>query len=130
MRGTWEGSGTWKTSGPDGGLVLAVIAAAVVIGSGAAAAIASALVTLIVVAAVVMVLAVLGMIGLVVYRVRQDRPRRAITPPAVYQVPRAAQQRLEAPQPLAIEPPREVHLHITVSPEQLAAILRHSANEQ
>ena len=41
------------------------------------------------------------------------------------QVPRAAAPVLEAPRPLAIEPPREIRLHLDVSPEQLAAILRH-----
>jgi hypothetical protein len=32
---------------------------------------------------------------------------------------------IAAPQPRAIEPPREIHLHLNVSPEQPAAIMRH-----
>ena len=33
-------------------------------------------------------------------------------------------------QPLAIEPPREIQLRLTLTPDQLAAILRHSAEEK
>jgi hypothetical protein len=38
--------------------------------------------------------------------------------------------RFEASQSLAIEPPREIQLRLTLSPGQLAAILRHSAKEK
>jgi hypothetical protein len=37
---------------------------------------------------------------------------------------------LEAPARPAVEPPREVHLHLTVSPDQLAAIMRHHTGDQ
>ena len=73
MRGTWQ-----TTDSGGGGLVLAVIAAAVLIGSGAASAIASALVTVLIVTGVVITLAVAGVIALLVYRTRSERPGRPI----------------------------------------------------
>jgi hypothetical protein len=126
MRGTWQ---TTDGGGGCGGLVLAVIAV-VLIGSGAASAAASAIVSALVTIAIILgsliVLAVLGGIGWLVYRARQDRPGRPIAPPVVSQLPPAARPQLEgSDKPTAIEPTREVHLHLTVSPDQLAAILRH-----
>ena len=57
----------------------------------------------------------------------RDRPRPAqLYAVPLAQVPRAAPPVLDVPRPLAIEPPRnELHLHLNVSPDQLAAIVRH-----
>ncbi len=122
-RGTWQGSGTWKTTS-GGGLVLIIIVL-ILAGSGAASAAASALVTVLLIAAGVIVLAITGGVGWLVYRARQPRPQLPVTPPLVYQVSPAAAQRLEAPRPLAIEPPREIHIHIhTADPAEAAAIIR------
>jgi hypothetical protein len=128
-RGTWQGSGTWQTTGGGGRLVLAVIAAAVLIGSGAASAIASALVTILIVIGSIIGLAVLGGIAWLVYRARQDRPGRPIVSPAVYRLPPGAPPRLQGPGRPALEPGRELHLHLTVSADQLAAIMRHYTEE-
>jgi hypothetical protein len=46
------------------------------------------------------------------------------------EMPRAAPQVLKVSRPLAIEPPREIHLHLNVSPDQLAAIMRRYAEEE
>ena len=87
-RGTWQGSGTWQTTGGGGGgLVLAVIAAAILVGSGAASAIASALVTVVVIVAVILVLAVVGVVALLVYRARQNGPGRPTTARPIAQLP-------------------------------------------
>jgi hypothetical protein len=124
-RGTWQGSGTWQTTGGGGGgLVLAVIAAAVLLSSGAASAIASALVTILIIVAVVVVLAVAGVTVLLA---RRERP--VITARPVYQLPPEPRPQLEASQRPAIGPGREVHLHLNVTPDQLAAILRHHTEE-
>src|SRR5579863_2506998 len=110
-RGTWKGSGTWQTTSGGGGPVLALIALLILIGSGTASAIASAIVTLLIIVGVLIGLAVLGGAALLVYRVHRARRVEAVAARPVYQL---------APQPvstppdsgrLAIEPPREVHLH-------------------
>jgi len=135
-RGTWQGSGTWQTTsggGGRGGLVLAVIAAVVLIGSGAASAIASALVTILIIVAAVVVLAVAAGVALLVYRARQVPDYAPVvrdSAPPVYQLAAEARPHLEASQPLAIEPPREIQLRLTLTPDQLAAILRHSTEEK
>jgi hypothetical protein len=131
-RGTWQGGGTWQTSGGGGGLVLAIIVAVVLIGSGPA--IASALVTVAIIVASVLVLAIIGVIAWLVHRersgpARSDRPGRPITARPVCQVPPEVRPQLEEPHKPAIEPPREIHLHLNVSPDQLAAILRHYTEE-
>jgi pimeloyl-ACP methyl ester carboxylesterase len=72
----------------------------------------------------------IGGIALLVYRPRRDRPGRPIPAPAMYQLPPAAPQDLEDPQRPAIEPGREIHLHLNVSPGQLAVILRHHSKEK
>ena len=123
MRGTWQGSGTWKTTSGGGGLVLIVVL--VLIGSGAASAAVSALVTILTIIGAVIGAAILGGIGWLVYRARQPRRGEPIAARAVYQVTAAAPERLEASQPPAIEPPREVHVHIHVADAaQAAAIIR------
>ena len=120
MRGTWQTTGSSGSSG----LVLAVIAAAVLIGSGAVSAIASALVTILIIVGVVIVLAVAGVVALLVYRTRSERPGRPIEAPAVYQLPPDPRPRLEDSHKPAIEPPREIHLHLHgLTPDQLAAIV-------
>jgi hypothetical protein len=122
--------GTWQTTGGGpGGRVLAVIAAAVLIGSGAASAAASAIASLLVTIAIVLGsiigLAVLGGIGWLVYRARQHRARRPIAARPVYQLPPETRPRLEAPGRPALEPGSEIHLHLNITHGQLAALLRH-----
>ena len=109
------------------GLVLAVIAAVVLIagGSGAAKAVDRALITVLVVAGAVIGVAIAGVVALLVYRARRDRPGRPIAAPVAYQLPPTAPQRLEVPDHPAIAPAREIHLHLSVSPDELAAIMRH-----
>lgn len=127
MRGTWQTTGG---GGPGGGLVLALIVAAVLIGSGAASAAASAIASLLVTIAIVLGsiigLTVLGGIGWLVHRARQHRAGPPIAARPVYQLPPEARPRLGAPGRPALEPGRETHhLHLNVTPDQLAAILRH-----
>ena len=113
-RGTWQGSGTWQTTGGGGGgLVLAVIAAAILVGSGAASAIASALVTVVIIVAVILVLAVVGVVALLVHRARQNGPGRPITARPIAQLLPEVRPRLEDSHKPAIGPGREIHLHWT-----------------
>ena len=133
MRGTWQGSGTWQTTGGGGrgGLVLVLIVAAAVLGSGAASAIASALVTILIIVAVVIVLAIAAGVAWLVYRARQVvnvRPPDINARPA-YQLAAEVRPHLEASGRPAIGPAREVHLHLNVTPDQLAAIVRHHTEE-
>ena len=126
-RGTWQGSGTWKTTGGgSGGLVLIVIiAAAALLGSGAASAAASAIETIAIIIGCTIGLAVLGGIAWLVYRARSDRPGRPAAAPATYQLPPARPPALEESSNPAIEPPREIHLHFhTADPAEAAAIIR------
>ena len=60
-----------------------------------------------------------------VFAQRQVQARAVPLPEAA----RAAPACLEASQPLAIGPPREIHLHLNVTPDQLAAIVRHHTEE-
>jgi hypothetical protein len=121
--------GTWQTTGSgSGGLVLVVIAAVVLIGSGTASAAASALTSLLVTIAIiigsVIALAILGGIAWLVYRARSDRPGRAIAAPVVSQLPPAGRPALEGSHNPAIEPAREIHLHLHgLTPDQVAAIV-------
>jgi hypothetical protein len=119
--------GTWKTEG--GGLIVAIIIVLIIAGSGAASAITSALVTVLIIIGSVIVLAVAGGIGVLVYRARSDRPGQAIAARPVYQLPPETRPQLSEPSKPAIGPGREVHLHLNVSPEQLAAIVRHYTEE-
>jgi hypothetical protein len=125
VRGTWQ-----TTDGGGGGLVLVLVlvliaAAAILIGSGAVSAAVSALVTILIIAAVVTGLAVLGGTALLVHRARQGRPAPPIQARPSYWVRPAEPPGLGMSEPLAIEPGREIHLHLNVTPDQLAAILRH-----
>lgn len=131
------------THGPQGGgLVLAVIAAVVLAGSGAASAVASAVVTIAITAAVAVSVAIAGVIGLLVYRTRSERRRRPIPAPVVSRIGPAQRPELsESHKPAAeqffpraetnqaIGTPREVHFHLNVTPDQLAAIMRRIEEE-
>jgi hypothetical protein len=125
MRGTWQGSGTWKTTGGGGGgLVLVVIVAALAIGSGAVSAAVSALVTVLIAAACITAAAVLTGIGVLIYRARQDRPGRPIAAPGVYQLPPEPRPELPPSRRAAIGPGRELHIHLHgLTPDQIAAIV-------
>jgi hypothetical protein len=126
MRGTWQTTG----SGGEGGLVLAVIAAAVLIGSGAASTIASALVTILLITGCTIAAAVTGGIAWLVYRARQDRRGGGIEARPVYRLPPGIHLPVTDPSRPAIEPGREIHLHLNVTPDQLAAILRDHTKEE
>jgi hypothetical protein len=125
--------GTWQTTSGGGGLILAVIAAVVLIGSGAvsaaAGALASLLVTVLIVVASLITLAVLGAVAGLVYRARQDPPGRPIGARTVSQLPPVSRSGLEGSYKSAIGAGREVHLHLNVTPDQLAAILRNHTEE-
>src|SRR5439155_794610 len=114
-RGTWQGGGTWQTSGGGGGLVLVVvIIAALAIGSGAASAAVSALEVILIVLGAVIALAVLGGVAWLVYRTRSapapsDRPGRPLEARPVYKLPPDPRPELEESSKPAIEPPRETH---------------------
>jgi hypothetical protein len=134
MRGTWQTT----DGGGSGALVLVVVVALVLIGSGAASAAASAIASLLVTIAIVLgsaiVLAVLGAVAWLVYRARQDRPvlGRRDPSPSIQATPIAARpvhQLAAEPQPQLEAPGREVHLHLNVTPDQLAAIMRHYTEE-
>ena len=79
------------THAPQGGGLVLVVIAAVLIGSGAASAVASAIASLLVTIAIVLGsiigLAALGGIGWFVYRARQDRAGRPIAARPVHQLP-------------------------------------------
>lgn len=125
--------GTWQTTSGGGGGGLVLVAALILIGSGAVSAAASAIATLLVTLAIVLgsliVLAVLGGIAVLIYRARSDRPGRPIAAPVVSPLPPVSRPRLEEPSKPAIGPAREVHLHLNVSADQLAAIMRHYTEE-
>ena len=130
MRGTWQTTG--GSGGGSGGLVLvAVLVAAALIGSGAASAAVHALEVVLIVVGVVAVLAVAGGIAVLVWRARSDRRGRPVSARPVVQAPRERPAPLRGSQPRpAVEPPRsEVHLHLNVDPDQLAAIVRHYTEE-
>jgi len=129
--------GTWQTTGGGGGRVLAVvIVAALAIGSGAASAAVSALEVIAIVLGAVIALAVLGGVAWLVYRARSapapsDRPARPLEARPVYQLPPDPRPELEeSHKPAAIGPGREVHYHFNVSAAELAAIMRHHAEEE
>ena len=145
MKGTWQGSGTWQTSGPDlgdVGLVLVAVAAAGVV----VEVVLSIIVWIAVALGIASALAVVAL----VWRLRGKPAREArfaaaiaaqrqvpksaerlrISAPPARQLPAEVRPHLEDPGRPALEPAREVHLHLNVSPEQLAAILRHSAEEK
>jgi uncharacterized membrane protein YccC len=125
MRGTWQTTG----SGGSGGVVLVLVAAAVLIGSGVLTAVVHALEVILVVAGAVIGLAVAAGIGVLIWRVRSDRPGRPISARVVSLQPPGPRPQLSEPSKPAIEPAREVHLHLNVTPDELAAIVRHYTQE-
>lgn len=59
-----------------------------------------------------------------VRRILQEAPRRPVSPGPVSQIPPGTRPRLEGSHNQAIEPPRELHLHLHgLAPGQLAAIV-------
>lgn len=102
-----------------------MIAVVVILAGSGGAAIASAVETVLIVLGSVIGLAVAGVVGLLVHRARQDRPGRPIAAPVMYQLPPEPRPRLEEPSKPAIEPSREIHVHIHVADAtQAAAIIR------
>ena len=100
----------------------------ILVGSGAASTAASALVTVLLIVAGVIVLAITGGVGWLVYRARRALKSPGawvISGPPAHQLPPEVRPHLEAPRQLAIEPPREIHIHIhTADPAEAAAIIR------
>lgn len=125
MRGTWQTT----SGGSGGGLVLVLIAAAALLGSGALTALVHALAVLLIVAAVAIPVTAVSIIALAAHRTRSDGPGRPSGPVWVSREPPVSRPQLEVPHKPAIEPAREVHLHLNVSPDQLAAIVRHYTEE-
>ena len=67
----------------------------------------------------------LGVVALLVYRTRSDRPGQPIAARPVYQLPPESRPQLEESSKPAIEPPRELHLHFHVAdPAEAAEIIR------
>ena len=75
-RGTWQGSGTWQTGGPDPGVIVAVLIAVLLLG-GSGAAVASAVASLLVIAAVVVGVLVLTAAAVLFFVWRATRRREA-----------------------------------------------------
>jgi hypothetical protein len=126
MKGTWQ-TGDHRATG---GVVLAAVTAAVMLGSGAAAAIATAVVAVLIALVVVVVLAAAGLGAYLVHRARQERP--AILTWQAGQVAGVRPQ-LADPVPSAIAPaaPREFHLHLHgVESADVAEIIRRHQAEQ
>jgi hypothetical protein len=84
--------------------------------------------------------AVISGIAWLVYRARQGRSGRPSGTSPVYQLRTGARHHLKASDPAAIspasadpwaiEPNREIHLHLSVTLDKLAANLRHSREEE
>ena len=121
--------GTWQTTGSRGSDVGLAILAAVLIGSGALTTIVHAIEVILIVTGCTIALAVVGGIALLVYRARQNPPGRPIAAPPMSRLAPAERPQLEVSHKPAIGPAREVHLHLNVSPHQLAAIVRHYTEE-
>ena len=125
-RGTWQGSGTWQTSGPDlgdVGLIFAAVAAAGVV----VEVVLSIIVWIAVALGIASALAVAGLIWWLrgkparearfAAAIAAQRQAPALTATAV---PLPADRR-EAP---AIEPPRELHVHFHgLTSDQIAAVI-------
>jgi hypothetical protein len=120
MKGTWQTTGT---VGGGGGLVVAAVLVLLVIGSGTAARLSSALVAVLITLAAVVALIVVGGVGWLVYRARQEWPGVIYRAP---QVPEIRQQLTDLRPPAIAAPvPRELHLHLhELTPGQIATLLR------
>ena len=79
-----------------------------------------------IIVSVVIGLAVLGGLGWLVIRARRGRPIADRADVSGIPDPRP---RLEGPSRPTIEPTREIHSHLNVTLEQLAAIIRHNTEE-
>jgi hypothetical protein len=124
MRGTWQTTGG---SGPSVGVIVGVIAAAWLIGSGALATIVHAIAVVLIILGCTVALAVAGGIAVLILRARQDRPVAPIPARPVYQVPPEPRRELSPPYKAATEPGRELHLHFHgLSAEQIAAVVTRS----
>jgi len=118
VKGTWQGSGTWQTSGPGAGPVLAVAAAV------AALAILEWLLArlwwLLAGTAVLAAAGIAGYLALLRWAARHDtRPGAA---PVDRAVPAAVRSQVTAITPPAIE--NHVHYHVHVGDEASASIIR------
>jgi hypothetical protein len=126
--------GTWQTTDSGGGLVLAVLAVLVLIGSGAASAAVSALEVALIVAAAVIGLAVITVAGLLIWRVRQERPGAPIAARQASRIGPGERPVLSSGHKAALEPPRsEQHFHLHLDgadPQVIAAIMRHLGKER
>ena len=121
--------GTWQTTGSSGSGVGLAILAAVLIGSGALTTTVHAIEVILIVTGCTIALAVIGGIALLVYRARQNPPGRPIAAPPMSRLATAERPQLEVSHKPAIGPASEVHLHLNVSPDQVAAIVRHYTEE-
>lgn len=113
-RGTWQGSGTWQTSGPDLRAVVLVAAVLLLGGSGVAAKVASGLFAFVIIAAVVVVLA-LAVTVFAIWRVSGGRGMvYRPNPPAVTAT---GKPQVTQGTPPAIENHYHVHHHYADSRE-------------
>lgn len=120
MRGTWQGSGTWQTSGPGAGLVLAVAAAVVAL--AALGWLLARLWWLLAGTAVLAAAGIAGYIALLRWASRHDTRPAMDLPAAARAVPAAAEpQVVPAPQLPAIENHVHYHVHVTSAPEAAGA---------
>jgi hypothetical protein len=106
VKGTWQTTGS---SGRGGGVVVAVIAAAWLIGSGALSAIVHALAVVIIILGRTVALAVLGGVAVLILRTRQDHAGAPIAGRVVSPAPRPQATPLAASQP--VPPVIEHHYH-------------------
>ena len=128
MRGSWQGSGTWQTSGPDlGGLVVPVVIAVVVV--AVVEFILSIIVWLAVAAGVVLVLAAAGLIwwlrgapkrkaeyaALYAAAFEARRPVQTVTATVIPQVQQPAQPEIHNHGP-------QFHFYGAASPEAVRVI--------
>ncbi len=137
MKGTWQGSGTWQTTGGGGGCGLVVVVLLLLaLGSGAAAAIASLIATIIAVIAIgagaVAVMIIAGLGYLAWRRRRGGREHRQVIPrPRYHQLaaPEPDRPAIEGRAPAALDQagPRELHQHWHfhgIDEDRVAEILR------
>lgn len=76
MKGTWKGSGTWKSDGPDPAVVVAVLIAVLLVG-GSGAAVAHVVTSLLVIAAIVVGVLVAASVAALFLLWRATRHREA-----------------------------------------------------
>lgn len=119
MKGTWE-----TTSGGDSPMLpLIVVGGLVLLASGGAAAISHALAVAIIIIVCTIVLVIVAGIAYLIWRARQNGPRRAFVPRPVYHLPPAETPRLERSQPRQLPSPQIVNNFYGYTPEQMAQAL-------